>query len=75
MREPRIRIVDFSVSSWTDRHLSNRIQPPALRAPEVTIGAPWGTAIDIWSLGCLVSSTISFLLSMLLFSFGLNDPC
>lgn len=74
MREPHIRIVDFSVSSWTDRHLSDRIQPPALRAPEVTIGAPWGTAIDIWSLGCLVS-TISFLLSMLLFSFGLNDPC
>ena len=83
MYEPRIRIVDFSVSSWTNRHHSNRIQPPALRAPEVTIGAPWGTAIDIWSLGCLVCTFLSFphffpfffFLSQDLFSFRLNDPC
>ena len=72
MREPRIRIVDFGVSSWTDKHLSDRIQSPALRAPEVTIGAPWGTAIDIWSLGCLVSTPFLF---MDLCSFRLNNPC
>lgn len=64
MRELRIRIVDFGVSSWTDKHLSDRIQSPALRAPEATIGAPWGTAVDIWSLGCLVSTlSLSFELS------------
>lgn len=41
-------------ASWTDKHLSDRIQPPILRAPEVTLGAPWGPSVDIWNLGCLV---------------------
>ncbi|KAI9733548.1 MAG: hypothetical protein M1834_003149 [Cirrosporium novae-zelandiae] len=49
-----IRIIDFGVSSWVDRHLSDRIQSPFLRAPEVTLGAPWSTGVDIWSLGCLM---------------------
>ncbi|KAI9935061.1 hypothetical protein ASPWEDRAFT_175782 [Aspergillus wentii DTO 134E9] len=54
MKEPHIRIVDFGVSSWTDRHLTDSIQSPALRAPEVTLGAEWGPGVNIWSLGCLM---------------------
>jgi serine/threonine protein kinase len=42
------------IASWRENHLSDLIQSPALRAPEVTIGAPWDTGVDIWSLGCLV---------------------
>lgn len=42
-------------ASWTTQHLSDYIQPPILRAPEVMLGAPWGPPVDIWSLGCLVS--------------------
>jgi serine/threonine protein kinase len=42
------------VASWSDNHLSDVVQSPALRAPEVTIGAHWDASIDIWSLGCLV---------------------
>ncbi|TKA66826.1 hypothetical protein B0A55_08262 [Friedmanniomyces simplex] len=34
----RVRIIDFGVGM----------------APEVILGAPWGTPVDIWSLGCLV---------------------
>jgi serine/threonine-protein kinase SRPK3 len=45
---------------WVSQHLSDRIQSPFLRAPEVTIGAPWGTGVDIWSLGCLVSSLMRY---------------
>ncbi|KAI1943779.1 hypothetical protein LOZ66_000364 [Ophidiomyces ophidiicola] len=48
-----VRLIDFGVASWTERHLSDLIQSQALRAPEVTIGAPWSTGVDIWSLGCL----------------------
>ncbi|KFZ18072.1 hypothetical protein V501_01369 [Pseudogymnoascus sp. VKM F-4519 (FW-2642)] len=50
----RVRIIDFGVASWVDKHLSDRIQSPHLRAPEVTLGAPWGTGVDIWSFGCLI---------------------
>ncbi|KAL4959651.1 kinase-like domain-containing protein [Aspergillus stella-maris] len=32
---------------------SGLIQPPALRATEVTIGAPWNTCVS-WSLGCIL---------------------
>lgn len=36
-------------------HRKRGIVPPeALRAPEVTLGLSWGTAIDIWSFGCVV---------------------
>ncbi|KAJ5248963.1 hypothetical protein N7468_000414 [Penicillium chermesinum] len=54
MREPHVRIVDFGVASWSDKHLAEMIQSPALRAPEVTIGADWDSKVDIWSLGCLI---------------------
>ncbi|KAF8812702.1 kinase-like protein [Phlegmacium glaucopus] len=37
-----------------DMHLSDLVQPYALRAPEVVPGLEWGPAIDIWSLGCLM---------------------
>ncbi|KAG6102907.1 hypothetical protein E4U14_006535 [Claviceps sp. LM454 group G7] len=54
MNSPHVRIIDFGVASWREKHLSDLIQPLALRAPEVVLGAPWDTGVDIWSLGCLV---------------------
>ncbi|GES59264.1 protein kinase [Aspergillus terreus] len=64
-KTPHIRIIDFGVSSWRENHLSDLIQSPALRAPEVTIGAPWDVGVDIWSLGCLV---VEFVQGIVLFS-------
>ncbi|KAE8308312.1 kinase-like domain-containing protein [Aspergillus transmontanensis] len=58
MDSPHIRIIDFGVASWRDNHLSEQIQSPALRAPEVTISAPWDTGVDIWSLGCLIMELV-----------------
>ncbi|KAM0745541.1 hypothetical protein ACQRIT_000925 [Beauveria bassiana] len=65
MASLHVRIIDFGVSSWREKHLSDLIQSFALRAPEVTIGAPWDTAVDIWSLGCLV---VEFVQGIVLFS-------
>lgn len=45
---------DWGVSSWADNHLTELIQPVALRAPEVLIGAPWDKTVDLWNLGALV---------------------
>lgn len=39
-----------------DNHLTELIQPPSLRAPEVILRADWGTSADIWSAACVVST-------------------
>ncbi|EGC42771.1 serine kinase [Histoplasma capsulatum var. duboisii H88] len=65
IREPHIRIIDFGVATCRHEHHSHKIQPPALRAPEVTIGAPWDAGVDIWSVGCLI---VEFMQGIVLFS-------
>ncbi|KAI0448244.1 serine/threonine protein kinase [Xylaria acuta] len=45
---------DWSVASFADRHLTENIQPVALRAPEVLIKAPWDTKTDFWNLGAVI---------------------
>ncbi|KJK81845.1 hypothetical protein H634G_03108 [Metarhizium anisopliae BRIP 53293] len=65
IKHPHVKIIDFGVASWREKHLSDLFQSPALRAPEVTIGAPWDTGVDIWSLGCLI---VEFIQGIVLFS-------
>ncbi|CAG8017508.1 unnamed protein product [Penicillium olsonii] len=45
---------DWGVSSWADNHLTENIQPVALRAPEVLIRAPWNATTDLWNLGAIL---------------------
>lgn len=49
-----IALGDWGVSSWANRHLSETIQPVALRSPEVLIQAPWDASTDFWNLGAVV---------------------
>lgn len=49
-----IAVGDWGVASWGDNHLTEIIQPVALRAPEVLIGAPWDATADWWNLGAVV---------------------
>lgn len=53
-----LKLTIMIIASWKEKHLSDLIQSPALRAPEVTIGAPWDSGVDIWSLGCLVRAPL-----------------
>ncbi|KAG6124813.1 hypothetical protein E4U38_008189 [Claviceps purpurea] len=64
MESLHVRIIDFGVASWREKHLFEKIQPLALRAPEVAVGASWDTGVDIWTLGCL---TIEFLHGLIIF--------
>lgn len=49
-----VALCDWGSASWTDKHLTEIIQPTLLRAPEVIIGAPWGPPVDIWNLGAVL---------------------
>ncbi|KAF6809113.1 serine/threonine protein kinase [Colletotrichum musicola] len=46
-----IALGDWGVASWADKHLTDLIQPVALRAPEVLIGAPWDASVEMGNLG------------------------
>lgn len=37
----------------------NHYQPPIVRAPEVILGHPWSSSIDIWTVGCLLFEIIT----------------
>ncbi|KAN0125243.1 kinase-like protein, partial [Russula decolorans] len=47
-------IADLGHAHLQREHLSDIVQPYALRAPEVILGLKWGPAVDIWSLGCMM---------------------
>lgn len=49
-----IALGDWGVSSWATKHLTENIQPVALRAPEVLLRAPWDAKVDWWNLGAVV---------------------
>ena len=49
-----ITLGDWGVSSWATQHLCKKIQPIALRSPEVLIEAPWDANTDWWNLGCVI---------------------
>ncbi|KAI1116421.1 serine/threonine protein kinase [Nemania sp. NC0429] len=49
-----LALADWGVSSWTDNHLTENIQPVALRSPEVLIKAPWSVETDFWNLGAVL---------------------
>lgn len=60
--EIRVRLNDFGIACFVDRHLTDEISPPLLRAPEITLGAPWDESVDIFNLGAL---TLQFLTGQL----------
>ncbi|KAH7905119.1 kinase-like domain-containing protein [Hygrophoropsis aurantiaca] len=47
-------LIDYGHSTPVGHIPEEGVQPVLLRAPEVILGHPWSTPIDIWSVGCLV---------------------
>src|SRR5690554_5446673 len=50
---PAIKIIDFGSACYTNQTIYTYIQSRFYRAPEVLLGLPYNTAIDVWSAGCV----------------------
>lgn len=50
-----IKVIDFGSSSYENRQIFTYIQSRFYRAPEVILGIPITTAIDVWSFGCILA--------------------
>jgi len=58
LRQPNksgIKIIDFGSSCFEDERVYTYIQSRFYRSPEVILGLPYGTEIDMWSIGCILA--------------------
>ena len=57
VRQPyRVKVIDFGSASHVSKAICNTYhQSRYYRAPEIILGLPFGEAIDMWSLGCVVA--------------------
>ena len=54
-----LKVIDFNTSSTTEADFFLYIQTRFYRSPEVILGAYYGTAIDVWSMGCTLVEMIT----------------
>jgi len=50
-----LKVIDFGSSCYTGDRLLPYVQSRFYRAPEVIFGCHYGTPVDMWSLGCILS--------------------
>jgi len=50
----RVKVIDFGSSCFVHDKVHTYIQSRYYRSPEVMLGLGYGTAIDMWSLGCII---------------------
>ena len=54
-----IKVIDFGSSCFEEERVYTYIQSRFYRAPEIILGVPYSTAIDMWSLGCILAELAS----------------
>ncbi|SCW03203.1 LAFE_0G05270g1_1 [Lachancea fermentati] len=52
---PDLKVIDFGSACDETRTIYTYIQSRFYRAPEVILGIPYSTSIDMWSLGCIIA--------------------
>ncbi|XP_078510336.1 dual specificity tyrosine-phosphorylation-regulated kinase 4 isoform X2 [Lissotriton helveticus] len=50
-----IKVIDFGSSCYEHQRVYTYVQSRFYRSPEVILGYPYGLAIDMWSLGCIIA--------------------
>ncbi|MCO5589596.1 hypothetical protein L7F22_043564 [Adiantum nelumboides] len=58
-RRSAIKVIDFGSSCFEHEKVYTYIQSRFYRSPEVILGMNYHTAIDIWSLGCIIAELYS----------------
>lgn len=53
-RQHVAKVIDFGSSCFSHEKVHTYIQSRYYRAPEIVLGLGYGTAIDMWSLGCIL---------------------
>ncbi|XP_070698556.1 homeodomain-interacting protein kinase 2-like [Pempheris klunzingeri] len=52
----RVKLIDFGLARpVSNLYTGMTIQNPSYRAPELTLGLPLSEAVDMWSVGCIMS--------------------
>jgi len=54
LNKSQIKLIDFGSSCFEAERFYTYIQSRFYRAPEIMLGIPYTTAIDMWSFGCIV---------------------
>ncbi|KAJ3081806.1 dual specificity protein kinase yak1 [Rhizoclosmatium hyalinum] len=55
LTEPEIKVIDFGSACHENQTIYTYIQSRFYRSPEVLVGLPYTSSIDIWSLGCIAA--------------------
>ncbi|KAK9458198.1 kinase-like domain-containing protein [Dipodascopsis uninucleata] len=55
LESPNIKIIDFGSACKENQTVYTYIQSRFYRSPEVILGLPYTSSIDMWSLGCIVA--------------------
>jgi len=58
----KVRLIDFGTVEFCARHSTHEPQVVSTRqyrAPEVVLGNPWTSAVDIWGLGCVLMEMLT----------------
>jgi dual specificity tyrosine-phosphorylation-regulated kinase 2/3/4 len=50
-----IKIIDFGSSCFEDERIYTYIQSRFYRAPEIILGIPYSSSIDVWSFACILA--------------------
>ncbi|EFC37810.1 predicted protein [Naegleria gruberi] len=53
-KKTSIKVIDFGSSCYVNNKMYKYIQSRFYRSPEVILGLPYGTEIDMWSYGCIL---------------------
>jgi dual specificity tyrosine-phosphorylation-regulated kinase 2/3/4 len=54
-----IKVIDYGSSCFLGSRIYTYIQSRFYRAPEIILGIPYTSAIDMWSFGCIVAELYS----------------